>query len=133
MMEDMVTVNAAEGGDATLRLDRTMPIEALVVDAADQPIASAEIRIASGAEEEQGKAFEKILRTDAAGKAAFGRFLVQTEPGDSRPPQNAAAPMKTSPWQGSTVRSASVLSAKSAFALHGTLVDDAGTPIAPQI
>ena len=127
----MVAVNAAEGGASpTLLLDRTMPVEALVVDSAGQPIADAEIRIASASEDGPGEAFQKVLRSDAAGKVALGDFSSKQTVAIRARANNAAAPMKTVAVgrQHGPVRL--VLSEKTAFAVRGTLVDDAGTPIA---
>ena len=134
LMEDMVAVNAAEGGATpTLRLDRTMPVEALVVDSAGRPIADAEIRIASGSEAGPGEAFQKVLRSDAAGKVALGDFSSKQTVAIRARANGAAAPMKTVAIARQKGPVRLVLSEKTAFALRGTLVDDAGAPIARQI
>jgi len=131
MMEDMVALSAAEGGpSATLLLDRTMPVEALVVDSADRPIADAEIRIASVSGAGPNEAFRQVLRSDAAGKVALGDFSSKQTVAIRARAKNASAPMKTVAIARQQGPIRLVLSEKTAFALRGTLVDDAGTPIA---
>jgi hypothetical protein len=128
--EDMTTVNAANRVTApTLLVDRAMPVEALVVDPAGRPIVDAEIRIASASEEGPGRAFEKLLRSDAAGKVALGSFSSKQTVAIRARATGAAAPMKTVAVARQKGPVRLVLSEKTAFALRGALVDDAGTPI----
>ena len=86
MMQDMATLNAAEGvAVPTIFLDRTMPVEALVVDPAGQPIADAEIRIASQFGKRAGRGFSESPAPRCRRQGCLGQFLDEADRGNSRP------------------------------------------------
>jgi len=130
MTGDMTTLNVTEAVTAPpILLDRVMPVEALVVDAAGRPIADAEIRIAVSGSEDASEAFQNVLRSDAAGKVALGNFSSKQTVAIRARTKNASAELKTIVVGKQKEPIRLVLSEKTAFAVHGTLVDDAGAPI----
>jgi hypothetical protein len=123
----MIHVDAVEDAAApTVFLDRPMPVEAMVVDPVARPIVGAEVLVAPN--DQPADVFQKSLRSDAAGKANLGTFmsnqtvLIRAHAGGAAAQKKVAVAQQQGPVR-------LVLSEKTATAVRGVLIDDAGMPI----
>jgi hypothetical protein len=111
----------------TIELEPAEGIEGIVVDDAGHPVAGAEVRY-TDFQEIRGLGYPDLLRSDEVGKFMIRELLAKPISIRVRSDKAIADPVNVKPGEvKDPVRI--VVSEKSAFAVCGTAVDDAGRPV----
>jgi hypothetical protein len=116
-------------GDMTLppvELEAPKPLEGTVVDESGKPVAGAEVRYT---DTESYDTLHEVVHSDAAGKFSLEKVSAkQMTVVRARTEKAVAEPLNLVPAE-AKVPLRLVVSEKTAFAVHGLVVDDAGRPV----